>query len=68
MAVVANMEIRHAAKEANVRLWQVAEKLGVNDGNLSRRLRRELPADEQQSILRIIADIAAEQSAQEGAS
>lgn len=36
MATVANKQIRDAAKEAGICLWQVAEKLGVNDGNFSR--------------------------------
>ncbi len=56
----ANMEIRETAKRADVRLWQVAERVGVNDGNFSRKLRRELPADERGKILAIINEIAAE--------
>ena len=36
------------------------ERLGINDGNFSRRLRHELPEDEQQRILQIINDLAAE--------
>lgn len=54
-----NMEIRAAAKRAGVRLWQVAECVGVNDGNFSRRLRRELPPEERDKILDIIMDLAA---------
>ena len=41
-----NADIRRAAASAGVKLWQIAEVLGVNDGNFSRRLRRELSADE----------------------
>ncbi len=44
--------------EAGVKLWQVAERLGINDGNLSRKLRRELPEEEQKRILEIIQDLA----------
>lgn len=40
-----NADIRRAAASAGVKLWQIAEGLGVNDGNFSRRLRRELSAD-----------------------
>lgn len=66
MANMANKQIRDAAKQAGICLWQVAEKLGINDGNFSRKLRRELPAPEQHRILGIIADITAEQRKQEG--
>jgi hypothetical protein len=55
-----NQEIRQAAKSAGVKLWQIAERLGMNDGNFSRKLRRELPEAEQQHIICIIADIAGE--------
>jgi len=58
----ANMEIRTAAKRAGVRLWQVAERVGVNDGNFSRKLRRELPPDEREKILTIINELAAERA------
>jgi len=58
----ANMEIRTAAKRAGVRLWQVAERVGVNDGNFSRKLRRELPPDERDKILEIINELAVERA------
>lgn len=48
-----NKEIREAAKYAGVYLWEIAERWGCNDGNFSRRLRRELPADEQEKIIAI---------------
>ena len=54
-----NVRIRDAAKQAGVYLWEVAERWGCNDGNFSRRLRRELPEDEQRRILAIIAELAA---------
>lgn len=49
-----NYEIRERAKSAGVKLWQIAEELGMNDGNFSRKLRRELPLNEQQKIFEII--------------
>lgn len=49
-----NKEIREAAKKAGIHLWQVAEVCGVNDGNFSRKLRKELPQEEKQMILEII--------------
>ena len=36
-----NMKIREEAKRAGVYLWEVAERWGCNDGNFSRKLRRE---------------------------
>lgn len=60
MSNTANADIRQAAKSAGVCLWQIAERIGVNDGNFSRKLRRELPNHEKQEILRIINDLAAE--------
>lgn len=63
MSNSANMEIRAAAKRAGIFLWQIAERVGVNDGNFSRKLRRELPAEEQEKILSIIDELAAERAA-----
>lgn len=60
MANVANKEIRDAAKEAGICLWQVAEKLNINDGNFSRRLRRELPPAECEKVLTIIRELSQE--------
>lgn len=55
-----NQDIRTAAKEAGVSLWQVAARYGINDGNFSRKLRKELPAEEKQKILGIIESLAQE--------
>ena len=59
MCIIANKEIRDAAKRAEVRLWQVAERIGVADATFSRKLRRELPPQEREKILRIINELAA---------
>ena len=40
-----------------MRLWQIADELGINDGNFSRKLRKELPADEKAKIYAIIAQL-----------
>lgn len=52
-----NKKIREQAKAAGVHLWQIAEKLEINDGNFSRKLRKELPAAEQERILTIIKEL-----------
>ena len=56
----ANQTIRDKAKTCGVRLWQVAEVYGCNDGNFSRKLRRELPEEEQRKIIGIIEALAKE--------
>lgn len=53
-----NQEIRQTAKKSGVKLWQIADKLGINDGNLSRKLRHELTESERIDILNIIAELA----------
>ncbi len=53
-----NQEIRQTAKNAGIKLWQIADKLGITDGNFSRKLRHELAEPEKQKILGIIAEIA----------
>lgn len=55
-----NMDIRQAAAGAGGRLWQIADAIGLNDGNFSRKLRKELPEDEKQKIFGIIEDLAKE--------
>lgn len=54
-----NADIRKAAKTANVRLWQIAEELGISDFTMSRRLRHELPDKEKAEVLKAIQAIAA---------
>lgn len=57
-----NREIRDEAKRRGVFLWQVADRYGLNDGNFSRKLRKELPPEEKEKILGIIAQLAQEVS------
>lgn len=62
MSTIANKEIRDAACDAGVRLWQIADCIGMNDGNFSRKLRRELPDQEKKEILEIIKTLTAEKA------
>lgn len=57
-----NSDIRNAAKASGVRLWEIAEKLRIQDSALSRKLRRELPPEERDKILGIIHELAAEKA------
>ena len=49
-----NLDIRLAATGAGVRLWQIAEALGITDSSFSRKLRKELSDSQKQDILGII--------------
>ena len=55
-----NQDIRTEATAVGIRLWQIADKLNLNDGNFSRKLRKELPPEEKDRIRSIIAELKAE--------
>lgn len=55
-----NLDIRNTAAGNGVRLWQIAEALGIADCSLSRKLRKELPAEKKQEIFGIIERLAKE--------
>jgi len=57
----ANIEIRTQASKVGVYLYEVAAKLGMNDGNFSRLLRFELSENKKAEILSIIKEVAREQ-------
>jgi hypothetical protein len=56
-----NIEIREAAKENRVCLWQVGERIGKNDASFSRLLRQEVDPTTKLLLLGIIDDLAQEQ-------
>lgn len=56
--MIANGDIRDEAHCAGIKLWQIAERFGMNDGNFSRKLRHELPEEEKNKIRKIITEIA----------
>ena len=64
---MANEIIREAARQRGIRLWQIALRLHLNDGNFSRKLRVELPEEERDKILTIIEEISAENALQKEA-
>lgn len=55
-----NQDIRLTAAGAGVKLWQIAEALGIADCSLSRKLRRELPPGEKEQIFAIIEQLSTE--------
>ena len=54
-----NADIRESTTKKKVRLWQIAQELGINDGNFSRKLRNELSEDTKKRIYKIIDELAA---------
>lgn len=56
-----NQEIRNSILKNNLRYWQVAEKLHINDGNFSRLLRKELTKEKKDEIYEIIKILKEEQ-------
>lgn len=54
---MANEGIRQAAKKAGVRLWEIAEALGIADTTFSRYLRRDMPQEETLKNLKVIEQI-----------
>ena len=59
----ANLDIRAAAAESGIMLWQIADRYGINDGNFTRLLRKELSPEKKDRILAIIEEIKAEKGA-----
>lgn len=54
---MANQDVRVAAKAAGVKLWQIAEGLGLNDCSFSRKLRHELPEETRRQALAVIEQL-----------
>lgn len=54
----ANFEIRDECRQHNVKLWELAEEIGVSEATMTRKLRRELPHEQQEHILTVIREIA----------
>lgn len=53
-----NSNLREYARRNGVFLWELASRCGVNDGNFSRKLRQELPQEEQQRLMALVDEIA----------
>ena len=52
-----NKDIRDYARIKDVKLWQIAGKLGICDSNFSRLLRYELTEDKKEEIYKIIDEL-----------
>ena len=54
---MANKDIRNAAVAARVKLWQIAEQMGMSDTAFSRKLRHELPDETKQEVYKAISKL-----------
>lgn len=52
-----NSDIRKAAKDAGVKLWEIADQMGISCTWFSVRLRKELSPSEKTEILAIIDNL-----------
>lgn len=59
---MSNQDIRRTAAGAGVKLWQIADALGIADCSLSCKLRKELPQEEKEEIFTIIQKLSQEVS------
>lgn len=57
---MSNEAIRRFAAGHGVKLWQVAEALGMADTSLSRKMRRELSQEDAAQIVEIIKALSEE--------
>ena len=57
MSIAKNIEVRQAIKKAAIKYWQVADKIGITDGNFSRLLRHELSPEKKAEIFSAIAEL-----------
>lgn len=52
-----NNDIRNEILGAGLKLWQIADALGIRDSEFSRKLRQELPEETKDKIRAIIKDL-----------
>lgn len=57
MRELANADIRAAAKEAGVSLWEIADALNVSEPTVTRMLRHELPDDRKHELMAAIKSV-----------
>lgn len=58
-----NEDIKAYARLNKVKLWQIADALGITDTQFSRKLRYELEPDMKRKIMKLIDQIAVKKTA-----
>lgn len=56
----ANQDIRAEAKRKGVFLYLIAERMGLQESYLCKKMRHELPAEEKRKIMVIVNELAQE--------
>ena len=52
-----NKDIKQLLKSKGIYKWQLAEKLGTNEYSFSRKMRKELPKEEKEKIIKVIKEM-----------
>lgn len=52
-----NIEIREQLKAAKIPYWKIADKLGVHENTIVRRMRKELCEADREKIVKAIAQL-----------
>lgn len=52
-----NIEIREQLKAAKIPYWKIADKLGVHENTIVRRMRKELCEADREKIVKAIAEL-----------
>ena len=58
VVILKNARIKIAMTEVGIHQWELARLMGIHEGTLSRRLRDELPEQEQERIVNLIRESA----------
>ena len=53
----ANQDIRSAAKAANIPLWKIADAMNCSEPTITRKLRREMSAEEKTIFFSVIQQL-----------
>ena len=57
-----NQDVRRKAAGAGLKLWEVAQEIGLSDSSFSRKLRQELPQEQKEKIFDAICKLSREVS------
>lgn len=52
-----NKDIRNRLKKENIYLWQIADKLGIHETTLIKKLRKELTKEQNMQLLSAVESI-----------
>ncbi len=63
--MIANQDIRKEVREKGFKLWELANAMGIYDGNLSRKLRTEMTDNQKSEIRVLLKKMAEERTAKE---